>query len=239
MTIVWETDILELDTQSSLKISRVCSQTSFLLAGPNLILCYAGIEDTEVTQAVEAPCVSLVTVANTFTCFWIGYVLDIAGRSVIPYEVVMFTMRECCLLSMLLIWALLSWLKIGHMSGCPWFVKPAQRQWCYLLLNGPFGKESVLYDFSLVALHTISIFSFHLWCMLRGIVWIWMKSNLFRSLGPNSFSVPLVCQNEFDSPWRVENGFCSNVHTTSKQELETCQAWKLLLAKQPTPDQKW
>jgi len=108
-----------------------------------------------------------------------------------------------------------------------------------LLLNGPFGKESVLYDFSLVALHTISIFSFHLWCMLRGIVWIWMKSNLFRSLGPNSFSVPLVCQNEFDSPCRVENGFCSNVHTTSKQALETCQAWKLLLAKQPTPDQKW
>ena len=63
-----------------------------------------------------------------------------------------------------------------------------------LLLNGPFGKESVLYDFSLVALHTISIFSFHLWCMLRGIVWIWTKSNLSRSIRSklifSTFSMP-------------------------------------------------
>ena len=29
-------------------------------------------------------------------------------------------------------------------------------------------------------LHTISEISFYLWCMLRGIVWVWMTSNLFR-----------------------------------------------------------
>ena len=33
---------------------------------------------------------------------------------------------------------------------------------------------------TLLVLHTISIISFHLWCMLGGSVWIWMKSNLFR-----------------------------------------------------------
>ena len=33
-----------------------------------------------------------------------------------------------------------------------------------------FHLESVLSDFALVVLHTISVISLHLWCMLRGSV---------------------------------------------------------------------
>ena len=47
--------------------------------------------------------------------------------------------------------------------------------------NGTFWQELVPFDFSLVVLHTTSIVSIQLWCMLRG-VWIRMKSNLFRSI---------------------------------------------------------
>ena len=39
-----------------------------------------------------------------------------------------------------------------------------------LQFNGTFYLELVPYDFPLVVLHTISITSFHLWCMLGGSV---------------------------------------------------------------------
>ena len=58
-----------------------------------------------------------------------------------------------------------------------------------LQLNGTFCQELVPYDFPLVVLHKISIIAFHLWCMLGGSVWIWMKSNLFRFIeGQTHFS---------------------------------------------------
>ena len=39
-----------------------------------------------------------------------------------------------------------------------------------LYLNGTFCQELVLCDIPLVVLHTISIISFHFWCILVGIV---------------------------------------------------------------------
>ena len=39
-----------------------------------------------------------------------------------------------------------------------------------LYLNGTFHQELVLYDIPLVVLHTISIISFHFWCILGGSV---------------------------------------------------------------------
>jgi hypothetical protein len=39
-----------------------------------------------------------------------------------------------------------------------------------LSLNGTFCEELVPYNFLLVELHTILIVSFHLWCILGGIV---------------------------------------------------------------------
>ena len=52
----------------------------------------------------------------------------------------------------------------------------------YLQLNGTSWRELVSFNFLLVVLHTVSIITKHLWCLLRGIVWIWMKSYLFCSL---------------------------------------------------------
>ena len=48
--------------------------------------------------------------------------------------------------------------------------------------------------------------SFHLWCMLRGSVWIWMKSNLFRLIeGQLHFRTFLACQDDFDPLWRIQH----------------------------------
>ena len=43
-----------------------------------------------------------------------------------------------------------------------------------------FCENLVPYDFPLVVLHTKSIISLHLWWMLGGSVWIWMRGNLFQ-----------------------------------------------------------
>ena len=39
-----------------------------------------------------------------------------------------------------------------------------------LCINGTFRQELVPHDFLLVVLHTISLISFHLWCMLGGSI---------------------------------------------------------------------
>ena len=53
----------------------------------------------------------------------------------------------------------------------------------------------VSYDFSLVAFHIATIWSFLLWwCMLRGGIWMWMKSNYFGSLKAKLILAPLGIQ---------------------------------------------
>ena len=69
-----------------------------------------------------------------------------------------------------------------------------EKRYCFFTFShqdtrpyGTFRWKLVLYDLPLVVLHTKSIISYHLWCMLRDSVWIWMKSNLFLvHWGPNS-----------------------------------------------------
>ena len=56
-----------------------------------------------------------------------------------------------------------------------------------LSLNEIFYLELVPYNLPLVVLHTISIDSFHLWSMLGGRDWIWMKRDILVHWGPNSF----------------------------------------------------
>ena len=60
---------------------------------------------------------------------------------------------------------------------------------------GLFGWELVPHDFSLVVLHTVSIISFHLWCMLGGSVDIWFI-NLFRFIDSQThFSTSMHAKN--------------------------------------------
>jgi hypothetical protein len=49
--------------------------------------------------------------------------------------------------------------------------------------------------FSIGCLHTISIISFHLWCILGGSVWIEMKSNLIRFVEGRTQLAPLDMPN--------------------------------------------
>ena len=43
---------------------------------------------------------------------------------------------------------------------------------------------------------------FHLWYMLGGIAWIWMKTNTFQfNKRQTHFSTSFPCQNEFDPKW--------------------------------------
>jgi hypothetical protein len=43
---------------------------------------------------------------------------------------------------------------------------------------GFFCWKWVRYVFLLVVLHTTTVFYFHYWCILKGSIRIWMKSNL-------------------------------------------------------------
>jgi hypothetical protein len=64
-----------------------------------------------------------------------------------------------------------------------------------LQLNDTFCQELVHYDFLVVVMHIISLISFHLWCMLGGSVWIWIKSNLFWFI---------ECQTHISTSWHAK-----------------------------------
>ena len=57
-----------------------------------------------------------------------------------------------------------------------WSLELSLTQWNFSLGGIPYG-------FPMVALHTILMLSFQLWCMLGGNVWIWKKSNIFEFIG--------------------------------------------------------
>ena len=69
-----------------------------------------------------------------------------------------------------------------------------------LQLNGTFCQALVPYNFPLVVLHTISAMFFHVWCMLWGSVWIWMKSNLFWFIEG---------QAHYSTSWHAKSGWPS------------------------------
>ena len=106
-------------------------------------------------------------------------------------------------------------------------------------LNGPYCHEFVPYDFSVVVLHPILIISFHLWCMLGGIVWIQLKSNLFWYIEGQTFFViswHTKMSSTLNAPrWNV---LCANLHTTSEHALKVYQIRKVLYSKQATFYQK-
>ena len=104
--------------------------------------------------------------------------------------------------------------------------------------HGTFRRELVPYDFVWVALHTILLISFHLRCVLGGSVWIRMKSsNLFRFIeGPHHFSTSWHAKMSLTLDDPIENFLCSD--STSKHAPKTYRTWKVLYAKQPTPDKK-
>ena len=72
--------------------------------------------------------------------------------------------------------------------------------------------------------------AFHLWCMLGGSIWIWIKSNLFWFIED---------QTQFSTYWHAKlnltlneplfNVLCPNHHTTSKHAPLTHLPWKVLL----------
>ena len=77
-----------------------------------------------------------------------------------------------------------------------------------VLFELPFNSMGLLYGvcpswFPLVVLHTKSIFFFHLWCMLRGGVWIRIKSNLFCSVEG---------QTHFSTSWHAKKSLTLNEH---------------------------
>ena len=65
-------------------------------------------------------------------------------------------------------------------------VKLSPTQWDFLLEVSPLW-------FPLVVFYTKSIFSLHLWCMLGGHIWIWMKSNLFWFIEGQTHYSTLAC----------------------------------------------
>ena len=81
-------------------------------------------------------------------------------------------------------------------------------------------------------------FSKIVWCMLGGSVWIWMKSNLFRFIeGQTTYSTSWHAKMSLTLNGPIKNVLLSNLHTTSNHEPKTYWTWKVLYAKQPTPDQ--
>ena len=110
-----------------------------------------------------------------------------------------------------------------------------------MLWNETFCRELVTYDFSLVVLHTISIFS--LWCMLGGNVRIYTKSSLLQYIED---------QTHFNTSWHAKMSLTFNYvecslfkppHNLSKHApqvvvMHVFRTWKVLCAKWPTPDLK-
>ena len=83
------------------------------------------------------------------------------------------------------------------------------------------------YWYPLVDVHTISIIIFHLQCMLRGGIWIRMKSNLFQFIEG---------QTHFSTIWHAKNDpRWTNLECSS---FKPSQALKVLYANQPTPWKK-
>ena len=59
---------------------------------------------------------------------------------------------------------------------CATTCSAGKMKWWAWISDGTLGRELVPYVFPLVVMHTRSIISFHLWCMIR--VRVWKKSNL-------------------------------------------------------------
>ena len=81
-----------------------------------------------------------------------------------------------------------------------------------------FSSGEVPYNFLLVVLHTISIISLHLWCILGGSLRIWAKSNLFQFIEG---------QSHFSTSWHSSFWACLNLFNCTVQSI-----WSLLLQKE-------
>lgn len=86
--------------------------------------------------------------------------------------VVVMTIRRC-----LILWWVLHTRKCYHE---PYSYMGLIYSRVILCFNETLRWELIPYKFLLVVLLTIALISFHLWCMLRGSVCIWMKSSQFR-----------------------------------------------------------
>ena len=65
-----------------------------------------------------------------------------------------------------------------------------------------------------------------------------MKSNLFLFIeGQTYFSTSGHTKMSSTLDEAIKNVLRSNLHTTSKHAPKTCRSWKILFAKQPTPDE--
>ena len=79
------------------------------------------------------------------------------------------------------------------------------------------------------------IVSSHLWCMFGGTVWMEWRATCSGCCGPLGTSWPAkmsLMLNEL-----ISNVLCSNLHTNSENAPKTYRTWKVLHAKQPTPNQ--
>ena len=101
------------------------------------------------------------------------------------------------------------------------------------------GSWSPLIFHGLFCIMTSRI-SFHLWCMLGGIGWIWTKNDLFYSMKGKLILVPLgMSIMRWSSMYWYRMCFLSKLYTTFCRYLpNTCQTWKVLHTQQPTRDQK-
>ena len=99
-----------------------------------------------------------------------------------------------------------------------------------LYLNGIVRQELVPYDLPLVVPHTESIISFHLWCILGGSVWNWMKSNLFGPLSANPVLEHLVMPKWIESSMNQYRMFFIQTSTLLPSiHQKTYQTWKCCL----------
>ena len=73
-----------------------------------------------------------------------------------------------------------------------------------------------------------SLFSSHLWRMLTGSLWNWMKATHFGSLRAKLILALLACQNEFDPQWTGIGLFFVQTSTlpASMHQLKSPIIWK-------------
>ena len=99
------------------------------------------------------------------------------------------------------------------------------------------GSRFIPYDFPLIILHAMPFIYFHLWCMIGGSVWIWMRATYLSLLRSTLFQHLLTCtkMSQNDPPQtKTECDFIQTFEHIPK----TYQTWKGMYAKRPNSNQQ-
>ena len=99
-------------------------------------------------------------------------------------------------------------------------------------------RELAPYDFPFLVLNEISTI-LHLWCnMLGGSFWIWLKANIFWFIEDQTQHAPKWVWPSMDRHTYIQCYSLKSPHwLRTCFKIKTQLTWKVLHAKQPTPEQ--